>query len=138
MAATKTPTKTEIGKIKADELRKRLQRRGVKGTDDLKKPELVKKMVKALAAETRAASTKRPPTTKKTLSASKPTDGEVATMKVADLRRRLAARGVKGTADLKKADLVKKMVKALSGTGATSAGKVGAGKTGAKATAAKK
>ena len=50
-------------------------------------------------------------------------------MKVGELRRALADRGVKGTADLKKADLVKKMTKLE-----TSGAKSGSAKAKAKAT----
>jgi hypothetical protein len=41
----------------------------------------------------------------------KVSESKIARMKADDLRRELKDRGVKGTADLKKADLVKKMVK---------------------------
>jgi hypothetical protein len=47
-------------------------------------------------------------------------ESKIARMKVDDLRRELKSRGVKGTADLKKADLVKKMIK-LETSGAKSA-----------------
>jgi hypothetical protein len=62
MAATKsrndtpnTPAVSEsrIARMKVDELRTQLARRGVKGTADLKKPELVKKLTQSLTGKTR-------------------------------------------------------------------------------------
>jgi hypothetical protein len=57
MAATKTSrndtpntpdvSESKIARMKVDELRRELKSRGVKGTADLKKPELVKKLIKA-------------------------------------------------------------------------------------------
>ena len=38
---------SKIARMKVDELRRRLKDRGVKGTEDLKKPDLVKKLIKA-------------------------------------------------------------------------------------------
>ncbi|HEX8346068.1 MAG TPA: hypothetical protein VF657_15215 [Actinoplanes sp.] len=159
MASPKNPTKhndspntpgvneSDVARMKADELRNQLKRRGVKGTAELKKPELVKQMIKALVAEDAAAS-KKSAAPKKTLKASdskasdskastgkagkagragkNPTshndtpntpevnESDVARMKVAELRRRLADRGVKGTDELKKPELVKQMIKALT------------------------
>jgi hypothetical protein len=40
-------SESKIARMKVDELRRRLKDHGVKGTDDLKKPDLVKKLVKA-------------------------------------------------------------------------------------------
>ena len=69
MAATKTasknPTKrndtpntpdvkeSEIARMKVDELRRRLKDRGVKGTAELKKPDLVKKLIKAYVSDSK-------------------------------------------------------------------------------------
>jgi hypothetical protein len=178
-AATKNPTKrndtpntpgvneSEIAAMKVDDLRKRLSRRGVTGTADLKKPELVKKLVKALVAENRAGSTKRTPTAGKTLassasakksaqaksaqtksapakSSSRNSTGRNATpntpavdesviarLKVGELRRRLDEHGVKGTAELKKPDLVKKLIKASVAGAKASSTKASARKTAA-------
>jgi hypothetical protein len=70
MAATKTasknPTKgndtpntpevkeSEIARMKVDELRRRLKDRGVKGTAELKKPDLVKQLIKAYVSDSKA------------------------------------------------------------------------------------
>ena len=154
MASPSNPTKhndspntpgvdeSKVARMKADDLRDQLDRRGVKGTADLKKPELVKKLVKALVAEDRAGSkkstSKKAVTSKSAVTSKKapakssaakaagnPTGGndtpdtpevnesDVARMKVAELRRRLADRGVKGTDGLKKPELVEKVIKAL-------------------------
>ena len=147
MAATKTasknPTKgndtpntpevkeSEIARMKVDELRRRLKDRGVKGTAELKKPELVKKLIKAYVSDSKAkkstsgsAKKSTSSSAKKSTSAKNPTKGndtpntpevkesEIARMKVDELRRRLKDRGVKGTAELKKPDLVQKLIKA--------------------------
>ena len=42
-------------------------------------------------------------------------ESKIARMKVGELRKELASRGVKGTADLKKPDLVKKLIKSETG-----------------------
>ncbi|WP_203777987.1 hypothetical protein [Paractinoplanes deccanensis] len=47
---------SEIARLKVSELRSRLSARGVKGTDGLKKPELVKKLVKTLTSGKTASS----------------------------------------------------------------------------------
>ena len=61
-------------------------------------------------------------------------ESKIARMKVDDLRRELKARGVKGTADLKKPDLVKKLIKAetsgkSSGAKKSASAKSGSGKS---------
>lgn len=115
---------SDVARLKAADLRERLKRRGVKGTADLKKPELVKKLVKALVAEDTTAS-KRAGASKASKASKNPTSGndtpdtpavnesEIARMKASELRRRLAERGVQGTDELKKPDLVKKMIKVM-------------------------
>ena len=57
-------------------------------------------------------------------------ESKIARMKVDDLRSALKKRGVKGTADLKKADLVKKLIKAEKSASKStkSATKTGGGK----------
>jgi hypothetical protein len=116
-----------IAKMKVDELRRKLRAHGVEKTAELKKPELVKKLIKAETAATtgkRSGAKKSTKTSTKTsakASAKNPTarndtpntpdvsESAIAAMKADDLRRRLRAHGVKGTADLKKAELVKRL-----------------------------
>jgi hypothetical protein len=66
-------------------------------------------------------------------------ESKIARMKVDELRRELKDRGVKGTADLKKTDLVKKMIKLeTSGKSSKSASaKSGSAKSGGKRTGKK-
>jgi predicted HTH domain antitoxin len=149
MAATKTSrndtpntpnvNESKIAAMKVGELRRRLKDRGVKGTEDLKKPDLVKKLIKA---EAKGAPAKKA-TAKKSTSArsgsKNPTsrndtpdtpgvsESKIAGMKVDELRRELKSRGVKGTADLKKADLVKKLIKASSAKSGSAASKKSSG-----------
>jgi predicted HTH domain antitoxin len=125
---------SKIARMKVDDLRRELKARGVKGTADLKKPELVKKMIKAATSSasgrksaSASASGKKSASAsaRKSTSASKnPTsrndtpntpgvdESKIARMKADDLRRELKARGVKGTADLKKPELVKRYIAA--------------------------
>ena len=118
MAATKTSrndtpntpnvSESKIARMKVDELRRELSKRGVKGTATLKKADLVKKLVKAeRGGAKKKASTGR----NETPNTPDVSESKIARMKVGELRKKLADRGVKGTADLKKADLVKKMIK---------------------------
>jgi predicted HTH domain antitoxin len=125
MAATKTAKKTsqndtpntpevsesKIARMKVGELRRELKSRGVKGTDDLKKPDLVNKLIKA---ELRSAKSgrKKPAGRNETPNTPEVSESKIARMKVAELRTGLAQRGVKGTADMKKAELVERFVKA--------------------------
>ncbi|MEU8229678.1 HeH/LEM domain-containing protein, partial [Actinoplanes sp. NPDC048967] len=111
-----------IAKMKVAELRRKLRTHGVENTADLKKPELVKKLIRADVSATKA----RKSTTKKSTAknAKNPTSGNdtpntpdvsesaIAAMKVDGLRRRLRSHGVTDTADLKKPELVKKLIKA--------------------------
>jgi predicted HTH domain antitoxin len=119
MAATKTSrndtpntpgvSESKIAGMKVDELRRRLRGHGVKGTGELKKQELVKKLIKA---ETSGARKKNPAGRNDTPNTPDVNESKIARMKVDDLRNALRKRGVKGIADLKKADLVKKLIKA--------------------------
>jgi predicted HTH domain antitoxin len=150
MAATKTSrndtantpnvSESKIAAMKVGELRRRLKDRGVKGTEDLKKPDLVKKLIKA---ETKGSSAKKstggrsgaknPTSRNDTPNTPGVSESKIAAMKVDDLRRELKARGVKGTADLKKADLVKRLIKESTAKKSTA----GSGsKSGTKSTAA--
>jgi hypothetical protein len=163
MAATKTSrndtpntpdvAESKIARMKVDELRRRLNSRGVKATEELKKPQLVKKLIKAEVAASgrtspakksasaspssakkaaspsakKAASSssakKSASSTKKSVSSARKSqndtpntpdvaESKIARMKVGELRRELTARGVKGTAEMKKPELVKKLIKA--------------------------
>jgi len=49
---------SKIARMKVDELRSALKKRGVKGTADLKKADLVKKLIKAEKSGTKSSSTK--------------------------------------------------------------------------------
>jgi hypothetical protein len=135
-----------IAKMKVDELRHKLRGHGVKGTADLKKPELVKQLVKAEVAATKKSTpakkssaakkstgAKASAATKKSAAAGKaapakrsaknPTsrndtpntpdvsESAIAGLKADQLRRKLRGHGVKGTADLKKPELVKQLTK---------------------------
>jgi hypothetical protein len=121
-----------IAVMKVDELRRKLRGHGVKGTADLKKPELVKQLIKAetasakKSAAAKASKGKSAPAKKSAGtkgSAKNPTphndtpntpdvsETAIATMKADELRRKLRGHGVKGTADLKKAELVKQLTK---------------------------
>ncbi|MGW4945204.1 hypothetical protein ACWEOZ_26840 [Actinoplanes sp. NPDC004185] len=118
-----TPQVSEsaIAAMKVDDLRRKLRGHGVKDTAELKKPELVKKLIKA-----EVAATKKSPSAKKSTrgSSKNPTSGNdtpntpdvsesaIAAMKVDGLRRKLRGHGVKDTAELKKPELVKKLIKA--------------------------
>jgi hypothetical protein len=107
-------SESKIARMKVDELRRELKNRGVKGTEGLKKPELVNKLVKA---EVRSAKggRKKPASRNDTPNTPEVSESKIARMKVSELRTRLEGRGVKGTADMKKPELVKKLVKALTG-----------------------
>ncbi len=134
---------SKIARMKVDELRKRLKDRGVKGTAELKKPDLVKKLIKSYVND----SGSKKSTSKGRSSGKNPTSGndtpntpdvnesQVARMKVDDLRKELKGRGVKGTAELKKPDLVKRLIKELT---AGSKAKKTTAKTEAAATKPKK
>ncbi len=75
-----------------------------------------------------AASKKNPTSGNDTPNTPGVNESEIARLKVDVLRRRLKDQGVKGTAELKKPDLVKKLIKTLV-SGSDSAGKGSSGKS---------
>ncbi|MGC3859236.1 SAP domain-containing protein [Micromonospora chersina] len=124
---------SEIARLKVDQLRDRLRRRGVTGTADMRKDDLVKALVKAMkdgakkstAARAGGSSRSSSSSAKKSTSSANPpgnqtpntpevNESEIARLKVDELRSRLRARGVTGTAEMQKADLVKALVKSLT------------------------
>jgi hypothetical protein len=163
---------SKIARMKVDDLRRALKARGVKGTADLKKPELVKKMIKAStsgsakkstssassgssakkstssassgssakksassakvsASSSRKSASKNPTSRNDTPNTPGVDESKIARMKVDDLRRELKARGVKGTAALKKPELVKKYISAAT-SGSAAKSKSGKGATSSK------
>lgn len=102
---------SKIARMKVGELRRELNSRGVKGVAGLKKPELVNALIKA---EVRAAKGGRKNRTGRNDTPNTPdvSESKVARMKASELRTRLAGRGVKGTADMKKPELVERFIKA--------------------------
>ncbi|MGV9808425.1 SAP domain-containing protein [Micromonospora chersina] len=123
---------SDIARLKVDQLRDRLRRRGVTGTADMRKDDLVKALVKAMkdgakkSTSARSGNSSRGSSSaKKSTSSANPPgnqtpntpdvdESEIARLKVDELRSRLRARGVAGTADMQKADLVKALVKSLT------------------------
>ncbi|MEV6842395.1 hypothetical protein [Actinoplanes sp. NPDC051411] len=103
-------SESKIARMKVGDLRRELTKRGVKGTEELKKPELVKKLIKA---EVRSAKggRKNPTSRNDTPNTPEVSESKIARMKASELRTRLARRGVKGTADMKKAELVERFIK---------------------------
>ncbi|MET7804158.1 SAP domain-containing protein [Micromonospora chersina] len=136
---------SEIARLKVDQLRDRLRRRGVTGTADMRKDDLVKALVKAMkdgakkSTSARAGGSSRGSSSakKSTSSANPPgnqtpntpdvNESEIARLKVDELRSRLRARGVAGTADMQKADLVKSLVKSLTDDSGASSSSGGGG-----------
>jgi hypothetical protein len=124
-----------IAKMKVDELRRKLRGHGVEDTADLRKPDLVKKLIKAEVAATTGKGSAAKKSAKR--SAKNPTPGNdtpntpevsesaIAAMKADDLRRRLRGHGVKGTADLKKRDLVQRLIEIEAGAAKQSGSKSG-------------
>jgi hypothetical protein len=104
-------SESKIARLKVDELRRRLKNRGVKGTADLKKPELVKKLVKA-EVQSAKGGRKNPTSRNDTPNTPEVSESKIARMKASELRTKLARRGVKDTADMKKPELVERFVKA--------------------------
>ncbi|MGW5671282.1 hypothetical protein ACWEVO_25595, partial [Micromonospora sp. NPDC003776] len=138
---------SEIARLKVDQLRDRLRRRGVTGTADMRKPELVDALVRALregrpttrSATGRGAAARGgsgPGSRSAARSGSRPAAGsrrggtgeqpgnqtpntpevnesEIARLKVDQLRDRLRRRGITGTADMRKPELVDALVRAL-------------------------
>jgi hypothetical protein len=103
-------SESKIARMKVGELRRELTSRGVKGTEGLKKPELVDKLIKA---EVRSAkgSRKNPTSRNDTPDTPEVSESKIARRKASELRTELAQRGVKGTADMKKAELVERFIK---------------------------
>jgi hypothetical protein len=147
VAATRTTTKNRtsrndtpntpgvsesaIARMKASELRTRLMRRGVKGTADMKKPELVERFIKAELKTAKSGKAegrsgrrggKNPTSGNDTPDTPEVSETAIGRLKVAELRTRLAERGLHDTADLKKPELVRKLVKSLTGKAAKSSG----------------
>ncbi|MEU5527720.1 hypothetical protein ABZ744_12340 [Micromonospora chersina] len=136
---------SEIARLKVDQLRDRLRRRGVTGTADMRKDDLVKALVKVMkdgakkSTSARAGGSSRGSSSakKSTSSANPPgnqtpntpdvNESEIARLKVDELRSRLHARGVAGTADMQKADLVKALVKSLTDDSSASSSSGGGG-----------
>jgi hypothetical protein len=105
-----------IAKMKVAELRQKLRTHGVKDTAELKKPELVQRLIKAEVAATKKRtpakrSGKNPTSGNDTPNTPDVSESAIAAMKADDLRRRLRGHGVKGTGELKKAELVQRLIK---------------------------
>jgi hypothetical protein len=141
MAATKTSRndtpntpdvhESKIARMKVDELRRRLREHGVKGTAELKKPDLVKKLIKAeTGPKKKSASARKSTSRNDTPNTPGVDESKIARMKADELRRELKNRGVKGTAELKKPELVKKLIKASTGKGSSSGKKSGKNSSG--------
>ncbi|MEV6493791.1 hypothetical protein AB0M20_35005 [Actinoplanes sp. NPDC051633] len=131
-------SESKIARMKVDALRRKLKSRGVEDTDGLKKPDLVKKLIKV---ELRSAKggRKKSGGGNETPNTPEVSESKIARMKASDLRTRLARRGVKGTADMKKPELVERLVDLLTKKAGTTGkksskatGKKTAGKTTAK------
>jgi hypothetical protein len=114
-------SESRIARMKASDLRTRLARRGVKGTADMKKPELVEKFLKAELKSAKSGR-KNPTSRNDTPDTPEVSESRISRMKVAELRSRLAQRGVGDTAGMRKPELVKKLVKRLTGDAAESSG----------------
>nr|WP_308129234.1 hypothetical protein [Actinoplanes polyasparticus] len=104
-------SESRIARMKVGELRRELDNRGVRGTADLKKPDLVKKLIKA---ETKSSSSKakNPTSRNDTPDTPEVSESRIAAMKASSLRTQLTKLGVKGTGDMKKAELVERYIKA--------------------------
>lgn len=142
MAATKTSrndtpntpdvSESKIARMKVDELRRRLRGHGVKGTEDLRKPDLVKKLIKAEVGSTKRRSSS--PSPKKSVSRNETPntpevdESRISRMKADELRQELKVRGVKGTAELKKPELIKKLVKLATRASGRGGERTGGGK----------
>ena len=131
-------SESKIARMKVDELRRALKNRGVKGTESLKKPDLVNKLIKAEARSSKSGR-KNPTSRNDTTNTPEISESKIGRMKVSELRTRLARQGIGDTAGLKKPELVKKLVKSLSGKGgkagkAETAGKTSGGKRTGKKT----
>ncbi|MFF4891251.1 hypothetical protein [Micromonospora chersina] len=136
---------SEIARLKVNQLRDRLRRRGVTGTADMRKDDLVKALVKAMkdgpkksTSARSGGSSRGSSSAKKSTSSANPPgnqtpntpdvdESKIARLKVDELRSRLRARGVAGTADMQKADLVKALVKSLTDNFGASSSRGGGG-----------
>ncbi|MEH0823392.1 MULTISPECIES: hypothetical protein [unclassified Micromonospora] len=135
---------SEIARLKVDQLRDRLRRRGITGTADMRKDELVDALITALRegrkttrsgtgrtsgsnSGSRGGGTGEQPGNQ-TPNTPDVNESEIARLKVDQLRDRLRRRGITGTADMRKDELVDALITALregrkttrSGTGRTS------------------
>jgi hypothetical protein len=124
---------SEIARLKVDQLRDRLRRRGVTDTADMKKDDLVNALVKAMKAGASTSSgggkstgggaksggsngraSDNPPGNQ-TPNTPDINESEIARLKVDELRDRLRSHGVTDTSDMKKDDLAKALIKAMKG-----------------------
>jgi hypothetical protein len=112
---------SKIARMKVDELRRELNNRGVRGTEGLKKPELVNKLIKAQVRSAKGGR-KNPTRRNDTPNTPEVSESKIARMKASELRTRLARQGVDDTAGLKKPELVKKLVEILTGKAAKTSG----------------
>ncbi|MGN9811094.1 hypothetical protein ACTMSW_17240 [Micromonospora sp. BQ11] len=127
---------SEIARLKVDQLRDRLRRRGVTDTADMKKDDLVEALIKAMkdgastssggakstGGSARSGSASDNPPGNQTPNTPDINESEIARLKVDDLRTRLRSRGVTDTADMKKDDLVEALIKAMKdGSGGSGA-----------------
>ncbi|MEV1144862.1 hypothetical protein [Micromonospora sp. NPDC049799] len=133
---TPNVNESEIARLKVDQLRDRLRRRGITGTADMRKDELVDALIKALRegrrttrsrnssgtgpqsgrgsrsqGGSRSGSGERPGN--QTPNTPNVNESEIARLKVDQLRDRLRRRGITGTADMRKDELVDALIKAL-------------------------
>ncbi|MCM4077202.1 hypothetical protein [Paractinoplanes hotanensis] len=132
-------SESRIARMKVGELRRELDNRGVRGTADLKKPDLVKKLIKA-EKKSSSSKAKNPTSRNDTPDTPEVSESRIAAMKASSLRTQLTKLGVKGTGDMKKAELVERYVKARlklakAGTG-SKAGAASKRGSGSKASAA--
>ncbi|MEU9826840.1 hypothetical protein [Micromonospora chersina] len=156
---------SEIARLTVDQLRDRLRRRGVTGTADMRKPDLVDALVQALregrkttrsragsgSGRDRASSASgpgrrgaggRPGTAPRgrgnggeqpgnqTPNTPEVNESEIARLTVDQLRDRLRRRGVTGTADMRKPDLVDALIQALREGRRTTRSRSGSGSRG--------
>ncbi|MFG3599069.1 hypothetical protein [Micromonospora chersina] len=156
---------SEIARLKVDQLRDRLRRRGVTGTADMRKPDLVDALIQALregrkttrsrggsgSGRDRASSASgpgrrgtggRPGTAPRgrgnggeqpgnqTPNTPDINESEIARLRVDQLRDRLRRRGVPGTADMRKPDLVDALIQALREGRKTTRSRGGSGSRG--------
>ncbi|MGW4292416.1 hypothetical protein ACWEH1_05095 [Micromonospora chersina] len=150
---------SEIARLTVDQLRDRLRRRGVTGTADMRKPDLVDALVQALregrtTTRSRSDSGSRGSSGSRSGSGSRGGSGstarrsggeqpgnqtpntpdinesEIARLTVDQLRGRLRRRGVTGTADMRKPELVDALIQALREGRTTTRSRSGSGSRG--------